>query len=366
MRVLMVSKACVVGIYQQKLEHIARHDAIDLLVIVPPSWRDERGETRLERVYTDGYRMEITPLRFNGNFHLHYFHGLREFVCDFQPHIMHIDEEPYNLATWHALRTASYVDAKTLFFSWQNINRRYPPPFSFGEQWVLRHIDYAIAGTKSAAQVWRQKGYTGPLAVIPQFGVDPTLFAPTDERPTRPFTIGYIGRLVEEKGIALLLKAAAQLRDPHWQMRIIGGGPQRDDLARQAARLGIAQQVTFVEQLPSTEMPAQYHRLDVLVLPSLTRPNWKEQFGRVLIEAMASGVPVIGSSSGAIPDVIGEAGLIFAEGDPDALTQQLTQVQGDADLRDCLRKRGRERVLTRFTHEQVAAATVRVYHEMMA
>jgi len=363
LRVLMLSKACIVGVYQRKLEEIAKL-GIDLLTLVPPSWKDERGETPLERVYTDGYRLESIPIRFNGNFHLHHYPTLGQHMRDFRPHIVHIDEEPYNAATWQALYHARRVGAKSLFFSWQNINRRYPDPFRLGERWVLRSVDYALVGTDSAAQVWREKGYRGPLAMIPQFGTDPTLFSPVTSPEPRSFTIGYFGRLVSEKGVDLLIEAASRLPNRDWRINIVGAGPERGALQAQASRLGVGANVDFHDLIPSIEMPAQYHKLDVLALPSLTRHNWKEQFGRVLVEAMASGVPVIGSDSGAIRGVIGDAGLIFREGDVIALAAQLSALQTDAGLRSRLAQAGRERALAHFTHEQIAAATVNVYREM--
>lgn len=364
-RVLMISKACIVGIYQRKLEHIAAA-GIDLLTLVPPGWRDERGETPLERVYTHGYQLETLPLRLNGSFHLHHYRGLGARLRAFRPDVVHIDEEPYNLAAWQALFAARRAGARSLFFSWQNINRRYPLPFRWGEGWLLRRVDYGLAGTDSAAQVWREKGYTGPLAVIPQFGTDPALFAPPDAPPApRPFTVGYVGRLVEEKGLRLLLEAMARLPGD-WRLILLGGGPLLDDLRRLAARLGIAERVRFDGLVASVAMPAQYHAFDALALPSLTRPNWKEQFGRVLVEAMSSGVPVIGSDSGAIPGVIGEAGLVVPEGDTTALAAALARLQADPDLRARLSAAGRQRVLDHFTHEQVAAATVDVYRALLA
>ncbi|MCA0457876.1 MAG: glycosyltransferase family 4 protein [Chloroflexi bacterium] len=365
-RILMLSKACIVGIYQRKLEEIARL-GIDLLTLVPPSWKDERGETRLERVYTQGYQLQEIPIRLNGNFHLHHYPTLGEWVQRFRPDIIHIDEEPYNAAAWQALYEARRVRAKSLFFSWQNIKRGYPPPFSWGERWVLRNVDTALAGTESAAQVWREKGYTKPMAVVPQFGTDPTLFTPAikgNNRDARPFTIGYVGRLVEEKGIHLLLQAVAGLTGD-WKLRLIGSGPYKGELMALAERLGIGARIEWVEWVASTEMPAQYHLLDVLVIPSLTRPNWKEQFGRVITEAMSSGVPVVGSDSGAIPNIIGEAGLVVPEGNTDALREALDSVRCKPDLRARLAEAGRERVLAHYTHEQVAADTVRVYREMM-
>jgi glycosyltransferase involved in cell wall biosynthesis len=366
MRVLMLSKACVVGAYQRKLEEMARQAPdLTLRVLVPPAWRDPaRGDLRLERVYVRGYELRVTPIRLNGNFHLHHYPHLGREIHDFRPDLVHIDEEPYNLATWQALWHARRAGARALFFTWQNIARRYPPPFSWGERWVLRHTDYAIAGTQGAAAVWQAKGYRGPLAVIPQFGVDPDVFSPPPTpRDSAEFVIGFAGRLVEEKGGAWLLESLARLGG-RWRLIIAGDGPQRDALIAQAQRLGVGGQVTF-EQRASTEMPAFYHQLDALAVPSLTRPNWKEQFGRVIVEAMACGVPVVGSSSGAIPDVIGEDGLIVPEGDVDALAAALRRLRDAPDLRQELRQRGRARVLARYTQAQIAAQTVAVYQQVL-
>jgi glycosyltransferase involved in cell wall biosynthesis len=364
MRVLMLSKACVVGTYQRKLEEMARLPEVELRVLVPPSWRDDRGALRLERAHVEGYDLRVTPIRFNGRFHLHHYPKIGQEIRAFRPDIVHVDEEPYNLATWHALHHARRAGAKTLFFSWQNINRRYPLPIRLGEWWVLRRADYAIMGTPSAADVWRAKGYRGPLVVIPQFGVDPGIFAPpAHPRAGGAFAVGFVGRLVEEKGGAVLLDALAGL-DGVWQLDIIGDGPEKTALAEQAKRLRIADRVTF-GALPSARMPGYYQGIDALAVPSLTRSHWKEQFGRVIIEAMACGVPVIGSSSGAIPDVIGDAGLIVPEGDSAALRDGLQRLMRDSDLRRDLAAHGRRRVVERFTQAQVAARTVAVYRAML-
>ncbi|MCO5184796.1 MAG: glycosyltransferase family 4 protein [Anaerolineae bacterium] len=366
----MASKACLVGAYQTKLEAIGRTDDIELTVIVPPVWNDPSGPVLLERAHTDHYHLLVDPLRFNGKFHRYTFPTLPRRLREIQPDILHMDEEPYNLATWLGVRRARKLGVKTLFFSWQNILRRYPPPFNIMEKQVLDWADYGIMGNQAAVDVWQAKGYTGPYRVIPQFGVDTALFRPKTPTPLfipqeRPFTIGAAGRrLVPEKGIDLLLRAAAQVPGS-WQVRIAGDGPIRPKLESLAQDLGIADRVFFSGALPSAEIVPFLHKLDVLVLPSRTLSNWKEQFGRVLIEAMACEVPVIGSDSGEIPHVIGDAGLIFAEDDVAGLANHLRTLAADAAQRTRLGAAGRRRVNETYTQTQIAAQTVAVYRAMI-
>jgi glycosyltransferase involved in cell wall biosynthesis len=362
-RVLMLSKACIVGAYQKKLEELARFEDVELTVAVPPYWREKGHRIPLERAHTTGYRLIVEEMAFNGHFHLHFYPHLGRLIRRLRPHILHIDEEPYNLATFQALWLGKRAGARCLFFTWQNIPKRYPPPFSWIESYVLRHADCAIAGNTEALNVLKTKGYRGPTRVIPQFGVDPEMYREMRERRGEPLVIGYVGRLVEEKGPQLLLQAMAGLGG-EWRLRLLGAGPLRAKLERLAGDLGLAGRVAFDPPIPSAEMPGYLNRLDVLVLPSLTRPHWKEQFGRVLIEAMACGVDVVGSTCGEIPHVIGDAGLLFPEGDVEALRARLAQLMGDPDLRRDLARRGRERVLARYTQAQVAAETYEVYRAL--
>ncbi len=372
MRVMMVSKACVVGQYQVKLEELARHPDLELTVVVPPFWRDERGVLTLERLHTKGYQLLVEPMRLNGQFHLHYYPTLPRLVKLLKPDIVHIDEEPYNVATWLALRAARAAHAKTVFFTWQNLMRRYPAPFSWIESYALRAADYAIAGSEDARIVLRSKGYRGPLSVIPQFGVDPDLFTPAPkegdlpatESNDRPFRIGYTGRLVKEKGVDLLIRAMEGMSG-NWTLHILGSGPDRGRLERIARKLGIEDRVCFESPLPSYAMSDFFRQLDLCVLPSITRPNWREQFGRVLIEAMACQVPVLGSDCGEIPNVIGGAGLIFPEGDVGLLRDKIKALWCDPSLRREFGRQGRERVIKHFTQAQVAEETVQIYRQLI-
>ena len=211
----------------------------------------------------------------------------------------------------------------------------------------------------------RKKGYEGPLAVIPQFGVDPEIFSPPEgPKHERPVHIAYLGRLVPEKGVDLLLQALNELRG-EWQLTIQGGGPEETRLRAMAETTRLKERVSFRPLIPSVNMPEFYRQIDVLVLPSRRQANWMEQFGRVLVEAMACGVTVVGSETGEIPHVIGDAGFTFAENDVAALQLILNRLIRTPELRKTMGSRGRARVLAHFTQRQIAIETLRVYEEMM-
>jgi len=365
MRVLMLSKACIVGAYQTKLTALAAKPGMELTVVVPPYWQDARGRLTLERLHTHGYTLHVAPMRWNGNFHWHYYPTLPQILRATQPDIFHIDEEPYNLATFHAARAMRQRNphTKIIFFTWQNLWRRYPPPFVWMEKFMYRVASAAIAGSETAKQVLTQKGFAHPSAVIPQFGV-PEIFAPQPRtRATDEFVIGYAGRLVAEKGVDVLLRAAAQLPGA-WRLRIIGSGPAQASLAASARALQIASRVEFSSWTDSAAMPRWYNSLDVLALPSLTRPNWKEQFGRVLTEAMACGVPVIGAASGEIPYVIGDAGIVVPEHDADALARALSELMRAPTRRQQLAQAGRARALEKFSEQKIVDDTWSFYQSL--
>ena len=369
LRVVLISKALVVGAYQRKAEEIARL-GVALTVLTPPSWRDRRGTQKAERLHTLGYELRTIPVLFNGAYHLHFYPTLVKALRELKPEVVHVDEEPYNLATFLAVRAARAVGAKPLFFTWQNLLRRYPPPFNWFERLVYRGCSVAIAGNAEARDVLKRKGYKGETVVLPQFGVDPSIFRPREgleeaegAKQDESLHIGYAGGLLPEKGLDLLLRACAGL-EGGWRLTLVGSGEEDEALRRLASESGIADRVTLGVRLPSGEMPDFYRSLDLLVLPSRTRPNWKEQFGRVLIEAMASEVPVLGSSSGEIPNVIGDAGVVFPEGDVEALRSQLQRLMQDRAARSRLASAGRQRVLAHYTMEEVARQTVAAYRAL--
>lgn len=370
MRVLMLSKALVAGTSQRKLEELAKCPDIELTLVTPPYWQHDNGSKQvLEKLYTSGYRMIVTPMALNGNYHLHAYPRLGAIMRDVRPDIVHIDEEPYNLATFQAMYLARRHKAQALFFTWQNLYRIYPPPFRQMELYNYSHASMALAGNREAVEVLRRKGYKKAIRVIPQFGFDTEIYKRSSPRtlrlPSSPFILGFSGRLVETKGLSTLVEALPGLPD-YCQVVFVGEGPMKSVLEAEASRLGVSDRVSFKPAVPTYEMPRVLESFDVLVMPSRTFPNWKEQFGRILAEAMACETPVIGSDSGEIPHVIADAGLIFPEGNAQELAARVRQLLEDPEFSARLATKGRQRVLAHYTQERIARQTFDAYKEMLA
>jgi glycosyltransferase involved in cell wall biosynthesis len=222
-----------------------------------------------------------------------------------------------------------------------------------------------LAGNQDARAILRRKGFRKRIDVVPQFGVDPEIFSPRRVDGGRAgFTVGYYGRLVPEKGVETLIEAIALLPAAARAI-IVGAGESLDALRDHAARLAVSERVEFRGPVPTESVPDLLAELDVVVVPSRTRPNWKEQFGRVIIEAMACQVPVIGSDSGEIPNVIADVGLVFPEGDSRTLAAHIQTLVDDPTLARRLALAGRERVLRHYTQRQVATATYELYRAVV-
>ena len=365
MRVLYVSKALHVAAYRGKLRNLAEH--VEVRAVIPHRWGNRPPEPGEDE------RVELRPAILHGHNHLHLYRRPGLPLDSFRPDLVHIDEEPYSAVTAQYVRACVRRAVPCLFFAWQNIDKTLPAPFPALRRYVFRNVRGGIAGTDEAASVLRAAGYDGPIAVIPQFGVDPERFGPDPvsagalrtQIGARPddVIVGYGGRLIEEKGLALLIEAVAPLE--RVRLVMIGAGPMRSLLERRARAADLHGRVHFLGDVTSREMPQQLAGLDILALPSLTTPTWKEQFGRVLVEAMACGVPVVGSDSGEIPQVIGDAGLIVAEGDAAALTQALRQLAETPATRAELGLRARKRVLERYTNDRIAEDTVMFYRDLL-
>jgi glycosyltransferase involved in cell wall biosynthesis len=242
------------------------------------------------------------------------------------------------------------------FYAAQNILKAYPSPIRQMERWVFQRSSFAFPVTRGALEVLRTKGYRHSAEVLP-LAIDPRMYHPRPEHRSQErtqlgispdcFVLGYVGRLVAEKGLETLLLALDQLQGVPWELLLVGSGPFEAALRQKVDGMkGGRGRVRFIGYVPHEEAPRWLSTFDVLVLPSETGHNWKEQFGRVLVEAMACGTPVVGSSSGEIPHVINATGggLIFPEKDVNALTRSLILLAESPGLRRNLIERGQQSV----------------------
>ncbi|RLT39927.1 MAG: glycosyltransferase family 4 protein [Chloroflexi bacterium] len=357
---------------QRKVEHLAQSDGMLIRHILPRHWQDDL--LRAEQQTVDRAALQQRPVAMFGSSadpHRAIYRTLGFGMATFRPQIIHAEEEPDSLAALQiALARRLFApQAKLLLHTWQNVDR----PLGLSVRAVLRltlaAADGIFCANREAAHLLRSRGYSGPTPVIPAVGVDTESFRPRPLRPpTGPFVVGYVGRLVAEKGIDTLIAAAARLAGDNLprplRLRIIGAGPSETALRRRVEEAGLTEIVEFLPPVPPNQIARQMAELDALVLPSRTTPVWKEQLGRVLLEAMAVGVPVIGSDSGAIPEVIGEAGLIFPEGDAHALAERLRRLLCDPLLVADLTRRGIERAEAEYSQRVLAVRTVDFYRQV--
>jgi glycosyltransferase involved in cell wall biosynthesis len=153
-------------------------------------------------------------------------------------------------------------------------------------------------------------------------------------------------------------------RAERWHLTIVGEGPERERLERVASAHRLAARVRWAGGLPPERIARLWPELDVLVLPSRTLATWTEPVAQVLMEAMAHEVAVIGSDSGVIPEVIGDAGVVVPAGDAGALAAALGRLAAAA-VRRPLVQAGRARVMQRFSDDAVAEATIRFWGEIL-
>ena len=370
MKIFCVSHSSVIPTYRAKWRLLCRRKDVEMTLLLPKSWPEagQRVFPSPQPPEVEGFRILTAPLVFEGRVKRHFYPFFFNQVRKVQPDIIHVEEEPYSWAAWQAARAARKLGAKLVFFTWENLLDRFEFPHQHIRRYVLSRADHAIAGDQEAAQLL-EKAQCPPskTSVIPQYGVDPELFQKMDPGNLKKklglgtFTVGYVGRLVPEKGIHHLLEAFALLARPDSNLLIVGNGPLRGELEAKAKGLGIGARTLFVKAMGQQDLPLYLNCMEVLVLPSLTTPKWKEQFGRVIIEAQACEVPVIGSDSGAIPEVIEKAGFIFPEANAVVLKEDLEKLASSPGLRTDLARKGRQRVLENYTNQIIADQTYEIY-----
>lgn len=287
-----------------------------------------------------------------------------------QPDVLHIIGEAAYLSTLQAIRLRNryWPTTPITLYAAQNTMMRLPFPFHRIEQQTYRRVSHAFPITPAALELLRAKGYQGPADIVP-LGVDTKVFTPAKTVAPHPFTIGFVGRLEPHKGIWDLLHVSERL---DCDLLVVGEGSLREEIRRAARRR--PGRVHLRSWLEHAELPAVLAQMDALVLPGveIIQRNvvpWigiplREQFGRVLVEAMACGIPVVGSDVGEIPHVVGPAGLIFPAGDTVAMAERLARIRDDPQLARRLAAAGRRRAQREFAWTGIAATLHHTWQEL--
>lgn len=371
MRVLFIARYRDPSMHR-KVQWMAQSPDVRIRAIYPARWDD--GLVAVSQAAGDEERVQRRVLGMFGaptDPHRAFYRTLTFGMRGFRPHIIHAEEEPDSLAALQIAlcRRLFAPQAKLLLHTWQNLDRPLSPPVRWVLGRTLAAADGIFCANRKAAALLAQRGYNRPTPLVPAIGVDTALFTPRPFRRSDNFVVGYVGRLVAEKGIDTLIDAATRLVQADLpsplHLRIIGAGPEKARLRRRAEEAGLAGTVEFLPPSPPAQIAQQMAELDALVLPSRTTPVWKEQLGRVLLEAMATGVPVIGSDSGAIPEVIGDAGLVCPEGDAEALAEAIRRLAFTPFLAAEFARRGLARVEGHYSQRTLAARTVEFYRQVM-
>lgn len=350
-RLLVVSHPAVVSVNQEVYRELRRREW-DVTIVVPSRWRHEYSKDLVSPQALDGMHdaLRPTPVAFPGRPQRHvYLTSCRAQCARSRPDVAFVEGEAYSLPASQWAFTFTRLNIPFGVQCYENIDRALPLPVRWLRSRVLRDAAFVAARSQSAAQLVRAWGAKGEVGLAPP---PVPMWDNVPERSESPFTVGYAGRLVQSKGLTDLIAAVGKLQAPV-ELLMIGNGELKEQLDGQPIP---GSRVRVLDRLTHDQMASGYVQLDVLVLPSHTTPTWKEQFGRVIIEALSCGVPVVGSDSGEIPWLIEltGGGLIFPEGDREALAGHLRTLREDPALRERLASVGRAAVERLFT---VSSAT---------
>ena len=371
MRVLFISNYCH-PVYHRKIELLADTPGVDILHINgadcdrPAGRYPSANGRQIYRVQLRSFRSLGRP----GDPHRIICWPPNFYLRQFKPDIIHCEFEQESLGALQVAlaRRLFAPDAQLILYAYQNILRPRNLPVRRLSATTLQAAQHIICASREAVDVLRRQGYAGQSSVLPGVGLDRRYFYPKSAAKIRAqlglqgFVVGYVGRLAPEKSVGTLLNAVAGLKNI--TLLLIGNGPQKARLQALAQDLDIGHRCFFVGAIDYNMMADYMNAMDALVLPSSATPNWKEQFGRVLVEAMACKVVVAGSNSGAIPEVIGEAVFIVPPQDALALAKILGRVSTDATLHQLYAERGFQRATQHYSVERVAQEVATLWQNL--
>lgn len=353
---------------RQRYAPLLRRSDLDLHLVTPKNWREFGRSLHAEPASDPAMQLHILPIMFPSagpmSWYLHYYPGLRGLLRQVRPHVVHLWEEPWSIVALQAALLKK--DAALVLEVDQNILKTLPPPFESIRRFVLKKCAHILARSPDAEAVVRAGGYDGPVTLI-GYGVDQNCFRPDgDAAPEGDgLRLGYVGRLVEEKGLDDVLDAMARAQSAA-HLALIGAGPHEDKLRERVESLGLSERVSFRGWAAPDDVAKFIRGLDAAVLLTRTTPRVKEQFGRAIIEAQSCGVPVIGSNCGAIPDVIGPGGWVVPERDSEALARLLDDIAAGRENLSAKAQAARDNVASRFTYDEVARTLRHAWFEAYA
>ena len=371
-RLLTIGHSYCVALNRRLPHEIARTGDWDVTAVGPARFHGDFGWHTLEPTPDELCNVVPVPVRFGRRIHvMRYGRGLSSLLAE-PWDLVHCWEEPYVAAAAQIARGMA-PNVPLVLATFQNIAKRYPPPFNWIERYSMARADGVIAFGRTAAEVMTARGFNRvPVAVIPP-GVDVTEFRPDEARRAvilgrlgwsdGPPVVGFLGRLVPEKGIEWLTTVLDRVTTP-WRALVVGSGPLEKMVSAWGSRY--ADRVRVVTTAKHHEVPAYLNAMDVLCAPSRTTPRWREQFGRMLIEAFASGVAVVASTSGEIPYVVADAGLLVAEDDLPGWQQAIEMLTTERARRCELARRGRERAESVYGWPVVARQHLDFFERVMA
>jgi L-malate glycosyltransferase len=372
MKILYVGHTYTVRANQAKILALAQYPDVEITLVTPHAWRGPLYANQadvFDATLAPNVTHRIIRAAFVGKESAYLFApSIFALIKRLKPDIVHVEQGAYALSysqmLW-ALKIFS-PESRALFFTWWNLPYKPQGIKSMTESFNFAHSTCAIAGNSAARDVLLSHGFSRPVYILPQLGIDVSAYASVQHalRADTRFTIGYAGRITEEKGVLDLVHAVSQMEHKEGAtLYFVGTG----DALEKAKQLAIQQSITLLHHpaVRNEELPDHLAKMDVLVLPSRTTPHWVEQFGHILLEAMAADVPVIGSNSGEIPNVIGDAGIIFDEGNTTRLAGLLDKLYKSPPEREQLASLGHKRVREHYTNEKLAEAQMSIYRWML-
>ena len=356
MRAIIVSRLYADAAARGKLRALAGLGCT-IGAVVPASWQAGPGEAPRATTFGDDAGVRIFPAAVRGVDPETTWDraALRRALAEFRPDVVQLEEEPSSQVAAAVVRAAARLGFRVTVFSWEALAARLPLLGRVRRDRVLARSAGLIGGNRLALDRLVGDRNDRPSAVIPQTGVTPPLMTGSVGRPG--LAIGFVGRLVPERGLDLLFRACVQLTDA-WSVHVAGTGPAQEELEGLAERLGIAARVTWHGALSRAGLIDLWPGLDCAAFPSRTTPRWIETRGRTVLDAMAHGLAVVVSASGALPDVVGPAGRVIPEEDVDQLAEVLRGFAQDPETRRTLGADARRRVLAEYTDESIAQRTL--------